>query len=110
MMDGGIFAMLMAADPVAPDFVTPLLQYGLPGVVVVLFLMGWLIPKGVHESVKAERDQWRKAWETEQAAHQLTRSALSEANGRAEAAVEAAKTAAATLGALQHLPAGGERS
>lgn len=73
---------------------------------MLLFVMGWLIPKGVHENLKAERDQWRHAWETEQSAHQLTRNALAEANGRADAAVEAAKAAASTLGALKHLTAG----
>ena len=109
MIDGGSFMLWAATEPAMPDVVTPLLQYGLPGLVVALFLLGWLIPKGVHESVKAERDQWRKAWETEQSAHQITRSALAEANGRADAAVEAAKTAAATLSALHHLPTGGER-
>lgn len=94
-----------AADPVSPDVVTPLLQYGLPGLVVVLFLLGWLIPKGVYESVREERDKWRQAWETEQAAHQLTRATLAEANARADAAVEAARTAASTLRALGHMTA-----
>lgn len=104
MIAGG--GTLWVADPITPDVLTPLLQYGLPGLIVLLFLLGWLIPRGVHESVKAERDQWRKAYETEQAAHQITRSALAEANGRSDAAVEAAKMAASTLRALQHLPTG----
>lgn len=104
-MIAGIGAV-WATDPVTPDVVTPLLQYGLLGIVTVLLLLGWLIPRGVHESVKVERDQWRHAWETEQAAHQLTRGTLAEANVRAEAAVEAAKAASAMLRALQHLPTG----
>lgn len=100
--------MIWAADSGSnPDIWGALLQYGLPGIVVALFLLGWLIPRGAYDAVKDDRDQWRKAFETEREAHVITRSALAEANGRADAAVEAAKTAAGTLAALQHLPSGG---
>lgn len=98
-----------AADPTTVDILNPLLQYGIPGIFILLFILGWLIPKGVHESVKEERENWRHAFETERAAHQLTREASVESNRRAEAAVEAARTAAATLNALQHL-SGSERA
>lgn len=101
--------MLWLADSATPDILNPLLQYGLPGVMIALFVFGWLIPKGVHESMKDERDNWRKAFETEQAAHQLTRDAGVESGRRTEAAVEAARTAAATLNALHHL-SGSERA
>lgn len=91
-----------------PEALNPLLQYGLPGVVILLFLIGWLIPKSVYETLKSELAEVHKALATEQAAHQLTRATLAEANGRADAAVEAARTAAATLQALKHLSASQE--
>lgn len=95
--------MLRLADPADMDILTPLFQYGLPGIFIFLFLSGWLIPKGVHDSMREERDNWRKAFETEQSAHQLTRDASVESNRRTDAAVEVARTAAATLNALHHL-------
>lgn len=86
-----------------PEVLNPLLQYGLPGVVILLFLVGWIIPKSMYETLKSELAEVHKALATEQAAHQLTRATLAEANGRADVAVEAARTAASTLKALQHM-------
>lgn len=97
------------ADDAATDFFSPLLQYGPLGIIVILFLTGWVVSKSVYDSIKEERDNWRKAFETEQAAHQITRDASVESNRRGDAAVEAARTAAATLNALHHL-SGSERS
>lgn len=93
----------LSAEPMVPEVLNPLLQYGLPGVVILLFLIGWIIPKSVYETLKTELAEVHKALATEQAAHQLTRATLAEANGRADAAVEAARTAASTLQALRHL-------
>lgn len=100
--------IFLAADPVTPDIVSPLFQYGLPGLIVALFLLGWLIPKGVYETLKTELAEVHKALATEQAAHQLTRATLAEANGRADAAVEAARTTVSTLQALKHLSSQGQ--
>ncbi len=88
------------AAPAAGDWVANLLQWGPPGVVIVLLLTGVLITRGNHEDVKNDRDQWRAAYERECEAHDETRTALAEANRSAAAAVETART---TTGLLSHL-------
>jgi hypothetical protein len=84
------------------DFVNYLLNYGVLGVLVLLLLLGLVVPKPNVDDVKADRDMWRSAYETESQAHQTTRDALAAANERAEAAVETARTANAILASLQH--------
>jgi hypothetical protein len=94
--------VLMAAGDATPDLLTPLVQYGPLGIVLLLILVGLLVPKGSVEQIKIDRDEWRDAFRAEQKAHQSTRDALAEANGRAEAAVEAARTTAGMLRDLGH--------
>ncbi len=84
----------------ATDYVQTILQWGPPGVVIVLLLSGVLITKGNHDDDKNDRDQWRSAYEKECEAHDETRTALAEANRSAAAAVETART---TTGLLSHL-------
>ena len=94
-----------AAAAAPADWVATVLQWGPAGVVIVLLLSGVLITKGNHDDVKAERERWRSAYETESEAHDKTRDALAEAMRSATAAVETART---TTGLLSHLghPAG----
>jgi hypothetical protein len=85
-----------------PDLIAAILQWGVPGVVVALLLLGWLVPKGAHEQMKADRDEWRAAYEKERAGHEATRDALAEASKAAAAAVETARTTTALLSNLGH--------
>ncbi len=89
-----------AATTNPPDLITAILQWGVPGVVIVLLLLGWLIPKGAHEQMKTDRDKWQEAYERERDAHAETRDALADASRSAAAAVETART---TTGLLTHL-------
>lgn len=94
--------MLIATADTTPDLLTPLVQYGPLGIVLLLILVGLLVPKGAVEQIRIDRDEWKEAFRAEQKAHQATRDALAEANGRAEAAVEAARTTAGMLRDLGH--------
>ncbi|MFF0822419.1 hypothetical protein ACFYUR_18815 [Micromonospora haikouensis] len=89
-----------SADP--SNVFGAILQWGVPGIVLVLILLGWLIPKGAHEQMKADRDTWRSAYETERDAHQATRDAFIDASRAANAAVETARTATGLLDKLGH--------
>jgi len=83
-----------------------LLNYGVLGIMVILLLLGLLIPRPTLEDVKADRDEWRDAYQTEAQAHRATREALAAANERADAAVETARAANSLLGALGHKDGG----
>jgi hypothetical protein len=85
-----------------PDLISTILQWGVPGVMLVLLLMGWLIPRGAHEQMKADRDKWQEAFEKEREAHDATRDALADASRSASAAVETARTTAGILSTLGH--------
>ena len=52
-----------------------LLNAGLAGLVLLLFLRGWITPKPGVDQMAREADRWRKLYETERAAHNLTRKA-----------------------------------
>lgn len=86
----------------SPDFVSTIIQWGPPGVVLVLLLTGMLITKGAHEQMKADRDEWRGAYEKERDAHAATRDALADASRAAAAAVETSRTATGLLSHLGH--------
>lgn len=88
-----------------PDYISTILQWGPPGVVIVLLLTGVVVTRGNHEDVKSERDRWRAAYEKETAAHDETRQALAEASRAASAAVETARTTTGLLSHLGHPPA-----
>lgn len=89
----------------SPDLISSILQWGVPGVVVALLLLGWLVPKGAHEQMKDDRDEWKAAYQRERDAHQATRDALAEASKAATAAVETARTTTALLSHLGHIAA-----
>lgn len=88
---------LEGSDPIAP-----LLQWGVLGIILVLILLGWLIPKGMYQQMKADRDDWRGTYEKERDAHQATRDALADASRSASAAVETARTTTGLLSRLGH--------
>jgi hypothetical protein len=86
-----------------PAELVDLLKTGGPfGIVLVLMVTGFLVTKGAHDDMRADREAWRAAFETERAAHQTTREALTEEARRADAAVEAAKLANNLLDRLGH--------
>lgn len=92
-----------AATDSAPEYITQILQWGPPGVVIVLILTGVLVTKGQLEQMKTDRDDWRAAYEKECEAHGTTRSALAEATRASGASLEMAKTTAALLTNLGHV-------
>lgn len=94
--------VLADATGPSPDFISTIIQWGPPGVVLALLLSGFLITKGNHEDVKSERARWQDAYDRERSAHAITRDALADASKSASAAVETAKTTAAMLTYLGH--------
>ncbi|MFB6392645.1 hypothetical protein [Polymorphospora lycopeni] len=86
----------------APNVIGLLLQWGVPGLVVALMLLGWLVPKPSHEQMRTDRDAWKDAYERERDAHQATRDAFVDASRSAGAAVETARTATGLLDRLGH--------
>lgn len=88
------------------DWLSYLLTWGPGGVVLVLVLLGILEPKRVREGLEKDRNDWKTAFDTERAAHQLTREALATANARGEAAVESTQALTQMLDRLGHLRQG----
>lgn len=89
-------------DTATPDaVVTGLLQYGITGIVCVLLIMGWLVPKWAYSQLQADRDQWRAAYETERSAHAATSAAMSEHAARGDVASDAARATLAMLHTAQ---------
>lgn len=93
---------LLAAEASSPDFVATLLQWGPPGVIIVLLLTGMLVTKGAYEQMKTDRDRWEAAYSKEQDAHATTRDALADTSRSAAAAVETARTTTQILSSLGH--------
>lgn len=95
-----------ASDPTgAPEYLTQILQWGPPGVVIVLILTGVLVTKGQLAQMKDERDAWKTAYEKEVAAHDQTRAALGDLTKTGEANLQSSQTALALLQNLGHLAA-----
>lgn len=84
------------------DPIVALLQWGALGVILALLLLGWLVPKPSYDQMRADRDQWRSAFEKERDAHGLTREALADSTRVGAAAVETSKTTTALLERLGH--------
>ena len=95
---------LLAAEAATnpADITAIILQWGPAGVVIVLLLSGVLVTKGHLAEVKAERDQWRAAYQQEAEGHDETRAALAEQARAASAAVETARTTTGLLSTLGH--------
>lgn len=88
----------------AIDMLGPFLNYGVLGLLVLLILFGWLVPKGVVDDLKSDRDAWRTAAEKAREANGVTQSALQVAQGQAGLALETSKTLTAVFDRLGHLP------
>lgn len=99
-----------AASTDTPNVLGAILQWGVPGVVLLLILMGWLVPKGAYEQMRTDRDTWRQSYEKERDAHQATRDAFIDASRSSIAAVETARTATGLLDRLGHPTGGGHIS
>lgn len=85
-----------------PDILGVLLNAGLAGLVLVLFLKGWLYGKPSMDKAGKDADQWRKLYETERAAHELTRKGHTEETRAAlTSAAEGSQTAAALLAEIK---------
>lgn len=81
-----------------PNIIGILLNAGLAGLAVALFLKGWVAPKPSVDRLTKEIEQWRKLYQTERAAHDLTRKAYAEETRAAlQAAAEGSQTAMALL-------------
>lgn len=85
-----------------PNLISYLLNAGLAGVLLVLFLKGWVTPKPGTDRMVKEAEQWRMLYETERQAHELTRKAHAEEMKSAlQAAAEGTQTAAALLAQIK---------
>ncbi|KAB8186850.1 hypothetical protein FH608_046005 [Nonomuraea phyllanthi] len=81
-----------------PNVIGLILNAGLAGITLFLFLKGWVVPKPSGDRLVRELEQWRKLYETERAAHDLTRKAHAEETRAAlQAAAESSQTAMALL-------------
>ena len=94
---------VVAAEDSGPD-IGQFAQYGIVGVVVVMLMVGYIVPKYVMSNLTADRDSWRLAFERERDAHDLTRQQLAKAEERGDVATEQAKTLVRLLEELGHRP------
>lgn len=93
-----------------PNIIGALLNAGLAGLAFVLFLKGWIAPKPSVDRLTREAEQWRKFYESEKAAHDLTRSAYAEETRAAlHAAAEGSQTAMALLEEIKKRQNEGQR-
>lgn len=84
-----------------PDIIGVLLNAGLAGLVLLLFMKGWIVPKPSMDRAEREIQRLYKALYAEQSAHEKTRQArYLESSTTNAAALEAAKTAAHLLSDL----------
>jgi hypothetical protein len=85
-----------------PNFISYLLNAGLAGLAFFLFLKGYIAPKPSVDRLTKEAELWRKLYDTERQAHDLTRKAHAEETKAAlQAAVESSQTAAALLAEMK---------
>ncbi|MEV8638080.1 hypothetical protein AB0395_41155 [Streptosporangium sp. NPDC051023] len=86
-----------------PNIIGVLLNAGLAGLVLVLFLRGLVVPKPTMDRTEKEVQRLIKALEAEQAAHEKTRQAWHlESTTANAAALEAARTAEHLLSDLKN--------
>lgn len=87
-----------------PELIDWLLKAGPTGVVILLFVLGYVVPKPAADRQAAESDRWRQAYETEHAAHETTRLALIDQAKAATAAIAAAQTTEKLLSEIKQRP------
>lgn len=91
-----------------PDPVAYLLNFGVLGLLLVLWLTGVVVGKREYERALSGEAEWKRQYERESEAHEVTRQALARERERQDASTEAGRTAAALLSVLGHtaLPGG----
>ena len=99
-------------DQGGTDPLTYLINLGVLGVVLVLWLTGMIVSRRELDRERERAAEWKAQYETEAAAHDLTRAALSRERERGDVVTESGRTTAALLSALGHgpwpLPTGGD--
>jgi hypothetical protein len=71
-----------------------LIKWGPAGLVILLFVLGYITPRPGTQRLEQEAERWRQLYETERAAHETTRKAhAEEIRPILVAGVEAARTA-----------------
>lgn len=75
-------------------------QGGILGVVLVLVIRGYLVPKPSVDQLRADRDEWHKAYLTSEQARALDEKAMAEQAKSIEVVVALAKTT--TQGLFNH--------
>jgi hypothetical protein len=85
-----------------PNLISYLLNAGLAGVITFLVIKGWLYGKPSMDKAGKDADQWRKLYETERQAHELTRKGHAEETKAAlQSAAEGSQTAATLLAEIK---------
>lgn len=92
-------------DQAASDPMTYLVNVGVLGVVLVLWLTGMIASKKELDRANDRADEWKAQHTRESEAHDLTRRALERERDRMDVTAEAGRTVTALLGALGHRPA-----
>lgn len=87
-----------------PNILGILANAGQAGLVLLLFLRGWIVPKPAVDRMTRDADRWRRLYESERAAHETTRKAhVEEIRAHLAAGAEGAQVAAAVLTAIKDL-------
>ena len=73
---------------------------GIGGLWLLAYLKDWIIQPKVHKEVCDDRDQWKKLYLEEAAAHRVTRDALVTASQRQDAATDTSRLAVSFMQAL----------
>lgn len=85
-----------------PNVLGLLLNAGAAGVLLFLFLKGWIVPKPSADRQVKESERWRQLYLTERAAHETTRKAhAEETRAVLVAGAEGSQMAAALLSELK---------
>ena len=85
-----------------PNVIGVLLNAGLAGLLLFLFVKGWISSKPHVDRLAKEAEAWRKLYETERAAHDLTRQAhADETKAALQAATEGTQVANALLAEIK---------
>jgi len=89
-------------DQQQADPLSYLLNFGVLGLLLVLWLTGRIVSKSEHDRAIGEGEQWKQRFEQEAAAHNVTRQALGQERERGDSSIEAARMGTALLSALSH--------
>lgn len=90
-----------------------LINFGVAGAVLVLWLMGFIVSRREQDRERERTAEWKAQYEAEASAHLLTLRALERERERMDASTEASRMTAAMLNYLGHrplTPSGGDGS